>query len=279
MSRSERRDHDEKREERPNRLKGPEQSKSSAFDAKFLGHIGGEIIVIGGAFFFLWKQIQDLKTKVDPVYTDNTNIAQYLALVEQQHAEAINTQLVTITDLRTKLEQLETKNNNLTEHVNRLTASHNTLANAFGTLKQDVHRLNDAEQQHQRHLASTLATSAQHHQSKHREVSPPPRKQVRVQTKLIRPDEEDNVEEVEEPSVKPKKRQIPISRHIEPEDKEPDEDKPLIIRKEKKDEKKDEKKTIRDDKKQDTNGLSVQELAAKLKREANVSDDDADKDE
>src|ERR1019366_4382607 len=83
----------------------PLEEGKSGIDSTFLIHVGGEILVVGAVAFTLWKSIQDLKNKVDPVAKDNVDLAQYISLMEKAHADALIQQRDSLTALAKQAEQ------------------------------------------------------------------------------------------------------------------------------------------------------------------------------
>ena len=105
--------------------------------------------ISGIGFWLLYKQIADLRTKIDPVVRDNTDLAQYVSLMESNYVAAINEHATIIKDLHTTVQELKVtiqtlnqNNNELSQrletaeaklesfhrHINNLTSSHNNLA-------------------------------------------------------------------------------------------------------------------------------------------------------
>jgi hypothetical protein len=111
----------------------------------FLAHVGIEALVIGGGFWFLWRQLQELRTKVDPIVRDNVDLAQYVSLLEKTHAEVINQQQAvmtqqqaTIAELGAKVEKQRGEIVALAKHLNELTRTHNALSAVVGQHKQEL---------------------------------------------------------------------------------------------------------------------------------------------
>jgi hypothetical protein len=121
----------------------------SSVNTLFIAHVVGELLVVGGGGMWLWKQIQDLKAKIDPVSRDNTDLAQYVSLLEANHAQAINAHVKAlneqqgtlqqqqnlILELQKQLEQTRTDLEKLFQAHNSLAQQHNGLMGSVGEVR------------------------------------------------------------------------------------------------------------------------------------------------
>src|SRR6185369_9176350 len=83
---------------------------SSLTDNTTLLHVGAEVLVGGAVAVYLYQQIQALAKKVDPVHSDNINLASYVNVMERGHADALKQQALAIGQLQQVVEDLKKEN-------------------------------------------------------------------------------------------------------------------------------------------------------------------------
>jgi hypothetical protein len=105
-------------------------------------YIGGCVLAVGTVGFVLWKAIQDLKVKVDPIAADNVSLASYVSLFEKTHSDALLQHEKAIQELRTRNDDPIKKDvGAIAVQLNELIRSHNQLAQHFANLKGEHDKL------------------------------------------------------------------------------------------------------------------------------------------
>lgn len=80
-----------------------DKRKESSVSTFQLAHIGTEVLVIGGVGFLLWKRTQQLEAQIDALKLELVQVAKYVALVEANHAKAIDVVLKQLQEVQTYL--------------------------------------------------------------------------------------------------------------------------------------------------------------------------------
>jgi hypothetical protein len=284
---------------------------AGSVDSLFLVHVGAEIAVFGTGFAVLYKQINDLRTKIEPVANDNVNLAQYVSLLEQKHADAIMQQHTLVGELKEEVRKSKLRGQAMVEHLNKLATAHNNLSTTVGELK--------AENLHLQNQLGSLQEQFSNFQGKAdrtRVLAVPPRVEERpVRSQSTKPtsrrefrETKDNEAEAQhsdaasDPELEERVRlaerrrkkhgtterrqleEAPVARPARTEKKQPPaeapsdeagsgaEAPPPVVKP-----KRSSKRAGSSSKAVEAEGASIQELAAKLRREAGGSDaSDAD---